>query len=322
MNYTIPQLLLLFFIYGFLGWCTEVAYAAFQEGRFVNRGFLNGPICPIYGFGVVGVVLLLRPVGNHLGALFLGSLIVTTAIEFVTGFILEKIFHARWWDYSKNRFNIMGYVCLRFSLIWGLACVVVVRFVHPAIYSLVCLIPQPLLIALLCLFSALLIVDMAATLATIRKLGQRLRALTELAQEIRGLSDEIGQRISDSTLSVKQRAAAREARADALSDRLASDSAHGMTARLEQGRNAMAERLSQSREAVAERLEQSADTLKRRLAALKERFSGTLNERPFGQKRLISAFPHMTSHSYQEALSALRESYARRKKEKRSDGQD
>lgn len=90
------RLALLFFIYAFLGWCTEVAFAACKEGRFVNRGFLNGPVCPIYGFGVVGVALALRPVMDSLPLLFLGSVVITSLIEFVTGFVLEKVFHAKW----------------------------------------------------------------------------------------------------------------------------------------------------------------------------------------------------------------------------------
>ena len=81
MNYALSELVLLFFVYGFLGWCTEVAFAAFKSGRFVNRGFLNGPICPIYGFGVLLVLLLLEPVKDHFFLLFLGSVIVTTALQ-------------------------------------------------------------------------------------------------------------------------------------------------------------------------------------------------------------------------------------------------
>ena len=82
-----------FFIYAFLGWCTEVAFAAFKERRFVNRGFLNGPICPVYGFGVVAVIHFLTPLRSNLLLLYLGSAILVTAIEWLTGFILEKVFH-------------------------------------------------------------------------------------------------------------------------------------------------------------------------------------------------------------------------------------
>ena len=110
-----------FFVYGFLGWCTEVAYAAVKQGKFVNRGFLNGPICPVYGIGVGVVVQFLTPVENNLVLLYISSTILVTAIEGITGFLLEKIFHNKWWDYSDMPFNIKGYVCLKFTILWGLA---------------------------------------------------------------------------------------------------------------------------------------------------------------------------------------------------------
>ena len=104
--YSFFELLGMFFIYSFLGWCTEVAFAAVRHGKFVNRGFLNGPVCPIYGFGVLMVVLLLQQLQDNLLILFIGSVIVTSAIEFLTGWILETVFHAKWWDYSQNKFNL------------------------------------------------------------------------------------------------------------------------------------------------------------------------------------------------------------------------
>ena len=94
MNNTFQNVVLLFFIYGFLGWCAEVAFAACKNGRFVNRGFLNGPICPIYGFGLIGVVLMLRPMQSNLLMLYIGSFLLTSLIELITGFLLEKLFHA------------------------------------------------------------------------------------------------------------------------------------------------------------------------------------------------------------------------------------
>ena len=102
-----------FFAYAFLGWCMEVSFAALTSGRFVNRGFLNGPVCPIYGCGAVIVLFCLEPLKDHLFWLFVGSVILTSALEWLTGFVLEKIFHERWWDYSDMPFNLGGYICPR-----------------------------------------------------------------------------------------------------------------------------------------------------------------------------------------------------------------
>ncbi len=293
MPYSPTQLMLFFFIYGFFGWCAEVAFAAFREGRFVNRGFLNGPICPIYGFGVVAVVLLLRPVADNLPLLYAGAVAVTTLLEWLTGYVLEKVFHARWWDYSNCRLNIGGYVCLTFSLLWGAACVVVVRVVHPPVEHIVRLLPRAAAVSVACALSATLAIDLAATLATIRRLGRRLRRLNDLAAEIHALSDNIGRVISDGTISAKRRMEGAR--------------------RFEEARAGTPQRIDLSRRAVSERLEQGLDAGRRRLASLREKLAGMLDERPFGQSRLINAFPHMTSSAYPEALAALREHWARKR---------
>ena len=92
------QILWYFYIYGFLGWCSEVAFAAVAHGKFVNRGFVNGPICSIYGFGVMSVLLVLGPLKSSFWLLFGGSVLFTSAIEYLTGWVLEKVFHDKWWD--------------------------------------------------------------------------------------------------------------------------------------------------------------------------------------------------------------------------------
>ena len=129
--------ILYFFTYGFFGWCTEVAYAATQQRKFVNRGFLNGPICPVYGIGVGVVVQFLTPFENNLFLLYITSIIVVTVIEGLTGYLMDKLFHHKWWDYTNQPLNIGGYVCLLFSLAWGVACVIIVKVIHPFIHKAV-----------------------------------------------------------------------------------------------------------------------------------------------------------------------------------------
>ena len=127
---------LYFFIYGFLGWCTEVAYAAVKEGKFVNRGFLNGPICPIYGIGVSTVIHFLQPVADQWILLYILSTILVTLLEGATGFLLEKLFHHRWWDYSEMKYNINGRICLETLIPFGLLGCFAIYVVNPIIFSL------------------------------------------------------------------------------------------------------------------------------------------------------------------------------------------
>ena len=174
------HLLWIFFIYAFLGWCTEVSYAALKTGRFVNRGFLNGPVCPVYGFGVVIVLWVLEPLRGNLLLLFLGSVALTSLLEWLTGFVLERLFHQRWWDYSQEPFNLGGYICLRFSIAWGLACLFVVKLLHPSVLWCIRTVPYPMGVGLLALFSAVMAVDLAATVRTIARMNRQLSQLDEL----------------------------------------------------------------------------------------------------------------------------------------------
>ena len=130
-----------FFIYAVLGWCTEVIFAAVNTGKFVNRGFLNGPLCPMYGVGVAVIVFCLSPLEDNVWLTFLAAVVLTSGLEWITGFVLEKLFHQRWWDYSGLPFNIGGYICLKFSLAWGLACLLILKVIHPGIAALVHHIP-------------------------------------------------------------------------------------------------------------------------------------------------------------------------------------
>ena len=169
----VVQTLYWFFLYGCIGWGVEVVYAAIKERRLVNRGFLCGPICPIYGCGMVVLnwtVAALAPSGEGKSvstvAVFFVGMVLTTAIELVGGWTLFKIYHIRWWDYSNMKFNIGGYICPQFSLLWGLGSVIMVKVVHPALAKASSPLPMKVLVpaeaAVLALFVVDLIVSAAA----------------------------------------------------------------------------------------------------------------------------------------------------------------
>ncbi|MCB6200725.1 putative ABC transporter permease [Extibacter muris] len=192
--------ILYFFTYGFLGWCTEVAYATTKQHKFVNRGFLNGPICPIYGIGVGVVVQFLTPVRENLILLYITSTILVTLIEWVTGLLMDKIFHHKWWDYSGQPLNIGGYVCLLFSLVWGAACVLIVKIIHPLIHKGLSLLPTAAGIILIAVLGAVLISDIYVTASGILKLNRRLEMMERIAAELRELSDKVGENIHENVM--------------------------------------------------------------------------------------------------------------------------
>ena len=194
--------ILYFFVYGFLGWCTEVIFAAFKQHRFVNRGFLNGPICPIYGVGVTLVIACLEAFQSNLLLLYISSVILVIVLEGVTGWAMDKLFHNKWWDYSKLPFNIGGYVCLLFSLIWGVACVFIVYFVHPLIHQVLSLIPHTAGIALIAILGIALLSDMIVTTSAIVKFNQYLELLKHITDELHAISNQIGAELYQNVMHV------------------------------------------------------------------------------------------------------------------------
>ncbi|MFL0196641.1 putative ABC transporter permease [Clostridium sp. WILCCON 0269] len=205
LGFSLYDILFYIAIYGFLGWCLEVVYSAVNTGGFINRGFLNGPICPIYGFGSVIVIVCFTPFKNNLLLLFLGSVFVTSLLEYITGFILEKVFYNKWWDYSNMPFNINGYICLKFSLAWGAACIFLIKVFHPMISSIVGLIPYFLGNVFLVIIISLFIVDLVTSINTVLKLNIRLEKIQKICAKIKEKSNALGEDISEEALEFKKK---------------------------------------------------------------------------------------------------------------------
>jgi len=197
-----------FFIYAFLGWCGEVAYAGAIERRFVNRGFLNGPVCPIYGVGVAVIAFFMRPFSNSLAALIIGSMILGSALEWLAGWLLEKIFRQKWWDYSDEPHNLNGYICLKFSVLWGFAGAVVVRFVVPATARLTGMLPRGLGWVLLAVMGGLLLADLSVTVVSIIGLNRKLKVLDYVSQRLKTGSDRLGEELFEHAAAAQEKAAA------------------------------------------------------------------------------------------------------------------
>lgn len=205
MEYSLYELLCIFITYSFIGWCTEVIYAATVKGTYVNRGFNTGPVCPIYGFGMLLIVVFLERIKEHWALLFMASVIFTSVLEYLVGFILEKFFHEKWWDYTDEPLNINGYICLKFSLLWGLACVFILNIVHPTVMNFIRFIPQWLGSVVLVLAYASFITDFSITLTNILKIRKNLRAIDEIEDRLAALSESIGTNLSDTTLAVMEK---------------------------------------------------------------------------------------------------------------------
>ena len=205
------QIFSYFIIYSFIGWCVEVVFHAVRYGRVVNRGFLNGPVCPVYGFGVIlvfGVLNIIAtsfsPTGGvasiPIPILYVLGLLLTSFVEFMGGFLLDKFFHARWWDYRNEKFNIGGYVCLKFSLIWGAGIVLIVRILHPMLIEQnLSRFPEQIGRWILVVMYAAYVTDVIVSALTMMKLNQQLAELEELRQSMRVVSNTLSYVLGEGT---------------------------------------------------------------------------------------------------------------------------
>ena len=191
-GFSLYHVLAFFLIYSCTGWCLEVIFAAATTGQLVNRGFLNGPVCPIYGFGMVIVLFALTPLQGSVLLLYIGGVILPSALELVGGWALYKLYHTRWWDYSNRRWNLDGYICLSASALWGLLGVVMVKWGNPLLTWLYDLIPAPARQIVLWVLVGVVAVDGLASVLTLAGVVHKLPALENTSRTLNAVSARMG----------------------------------------------------------------------------------------------------------------------------------
>ena len=345
-GFSLYYVLAYFLIYSCLGWCVEVVYAAATTGELVNRGFLNGPVCPIYGFGMVIVLFALTPLQHSVLLLYIGGVILPSALELVGGWALYKLYRTRWWDYSDRPFNIGGYICLEFSLLWGVGTLVMMRAIHPAIAGMVELVPPLVGLVLMCVLYAVYAADVVATAIAASGLANTLDTMEQLADSIHAVSDAMTQLLGTTTLTADQKLdegrlqfklAAAEAR-DAAEKRPsaretmaairakaaeASEAARRASedARLNAAEAANAARLAAkgTAERAAEllQLEQLAAELQQRSEEMQAQLLRT--PRIVGPRRMLRAYPKLRHGKKLRSLPTLREMLRRAEQDDKKD---
>lgn len=301
MPRTVSEWILYFFLYSFIGWLMETVLCSVRERRFINRGFLNGPLCPIYGCGVLLILYFLLPVRDAvsnpavaLPVVFAAGAVLASAVEFITSWLMEKLFHARWWDYSSHRYNLGGRICLSISLAWGILATVIVYILHPLFEKLVGRIAmwnEKLPFYLAAGGVVLFLIDCVLSVRIARTLGNKLDQIEELGKLIKAHAEGLGLP-SPEDLEFKLAAAydAFESRKKRIASRLHRENWRAL-----------------SREEAVGRLRRAIDELQARRDAL-------LLSVKAGHKRLIRAFPTMKREGDNSPLEELKNRLRRRKR--------
>ncbi len=192
LPYPFVESYLMFFIYSFTGWVIEVIYYGLTEGKFINRGFLAGPLCPVYGLGFYAAIWIFEPLNDSFFIIFFGMATACTLVELIAGVILYHTFHMRWWDYSDYKFNFRGYICLRFYVYWGIAASLGIYVLHPAVKWIIAHINYPVRIGILILFTVVLVADLVTTIITIVGFRKKFEAMEKVVTGTKAVSDKIG----------------------------------------------------------------------------------------------------------------------------------
>ncbi len=174
---------LLYFIYSIIGWFLEVGLAFYEHKKFVNRGFLIGPYCPIYGIGCLLLTILLSKYINEPGVIFAFSIFICATLEYLTSYLMEKIFKLRWWDYSNMKFNINGRICLETLIPFGIIGVLVVKYISPFLINTVNSINFNVLIIINIIILSILITDILISFNVVFNLKNVTRNLNKDSTE-------------------------------------------------------------------------------------------------------------------------------------------
>ncbi|WP_455715477.1 putative ABC transporter permease [Anaerosporobacter sp.] len=270
-----------FLLYSILGWIYESCLVSIRRKSYVNRGFLNGPIIPIYGAGALLICIILDPVSKNLFLVFLGGMLLATILEFVTSYVMEKLFHAKWWDYSNHRYNVQGRICPIVSLFWGALSVIMTVFLKPLSDSLIHKIPRSIGEVLAIIIMVIILADLVSTVISTLKLNQKLTSMRKLREEF----------------------------ANYIESRKIYTSAEEIRKKLENGN--LAEFLENLRERIEETKENKEHSglyteIEEKIHVWREKYSRHSDHVHIIQRRLLKAFPNMKSTNNEYMLTDLR----------------
>jgi len=165
--YNLMVYFLLFITYSFIGWLIEIISSIIVNNKIVNRGFLIGPYCPIYGFGSLGITIFITSYKSDLLGLLLKTMLICSILEYFTSYVMEKIFKTRWWDYRSNKFNINGRICLETIILFGIGGCIIVYFINPFLLSTFDIMPNLLLVIISSILLGIFIIDVVLSFTTI-----------------------------------------------------------------------------------------------------------------------------------------------------------
>ncbi|MBR4605415.1 MAG: hypothetical protein IKO41_04240 [Lachnospiraceae bacterium] len=307
-HYSVTQWVFFFYFYCFFGWCFESTYVSVKTRKLTNRGFMHGPFLPLYGSGAIMLLLVSMPFQDNMFLTYVAGCIGATILEYVTGVTMEALFKVRYWDYSKQKFNFQGHICLKSTLAWGGLTILMTGWVHRYVESVVFLIPAQVLSAVTFVLTAVIFADFALSFKAAMDLRDLLIKLEDAKAELGRMqkrmdvyvaltTEEWEQKIKDTREELKQR---KENVTNALTPKK-EDFSVALTELFEEAGNA-AQELEPAR-----LLEKLQERFNGKRAELLRRKAESLQSMEKQLQRILRANPTFRSKEYSDTVEELRQ---------------
>ncbi len=299
-SYTMAQWLFFFYFYCFFGWCFESSYVSLKKRQPVNRGFIRGPFLPLYGSGAVMMLLVSMPFQHNLLLTYIAGCIGATALEYVTGVVMEALFKVRYWDYSNQKFNFQGQICLSSTLAWGGLTILMTRVVHKPVEGLVFAIPEGVLSAVTFVLTIYIVADFTLSFKAAIDLRDVLVKMEAAKEELERVQKRLDVIIALSNEEWEAKKQERSLRAEEL------------VASIE-------ERLSSLKERIQSEVSVYPDGIKEEIQELRMKYRINIEKRVQpgvlkNYKQVFKGNPSMVSRRFKDALQELKEAVDERRK--------
>lgn len=301
-SYLMRQWIFFFIFYSFFGWCFESAYVSILKKRFVNRGFMRGPFLPLYGSGAVMMLVVSMPFQDNLLLTFFAGCAGATVLEYVTGVLMEALFKVRYWDYSNQKFNFQGQICLSSTLAWGGLTILMTRLVHPFIERIALAIPSNALAVVTMLLTIYIISDFAISFKAAMDLKEILVRMEKAKKELEHLQKRLDVIVAFNENEREEKRQERELKMDELKD-------------------SIEERIALIKKMIQEKPGEFVEEKKEEIMEIVVKYRTALNESRFMKgfresyrKSVLKGNPGMVSRKFKEALEELKSAASEKKK--------
>lgn len=301
-HYSIIQWLFFFYFYCFFGWVFESTYVSVKSRKFVNRGFMRGPFLPIYGSGAIMMLVVSMPFQDNIFLTYIAGCIGATVLELVTGIAMEALFKVRYWDYSNQKFNYKGHICLSSTIAWGFLTIFMTEFLHKGVEKIVFLIPALAVNIVTVFVTIYIIIDFTLSFKAAMDLRDILVGLEKAKQEMERIQKRLDVIIAVANEEREMRKLENNMRIDDLMENI------------EERFNAFKERIRINPSEFMEDVRDEIIELRSRYVVEKEQRMQFKRLKDFYQRALIKGNPTMYSKHFEEALEELKKAANERRK--------